>query len=667
MLLFAVLPLAAICPEGLSAEDATEIEHSLQDESSSEIENQLRHLNSRLGDLASYSLRTGIGRVGYRSRTHDNSNHLEWVEVDLEREEIIDQIIIVPTIWKDSRAGFTADGFPLAFDVVVKNREYPEGTPIASFDSEDQLLPRIAPVVIDCPKGTKASAVRLEASILSSRIWDGRFLLQLAEIMVFKGEKNVALRKTIRTEHPDTLGDFGRSRKALVDGFLPYVMDAAKGNQSLAMVGIGPVDSPPFSLEIDLGSTCLLDQIHLHQTDLSDTVPQAVPSDFGIPEKFMIEGASQPDFSDAVTLATYEKDSVFDVGPILMWNIRPTPCRFVRLSSLRPYVSEMGDPSITQIGFAEIELFSEGKNVALEQPARGNFELVSIERSMAALTDGNNFYGAILPIRAWMNQLAERHLLETKRPLLMKEQGRRFQRQQAMLTLLSWLTAIFAAGILFTVLVSRILRMREAASIRERLAADLHDELGATLHTIGLLSDLAYEARGNPQEMEKLHSRIRAETERSGTAVRHSVDILEAKGLHSDLKADMERAAQRILTHEKYMLVVEGDENLQLLKSRKRADLFLFFKECLINVSRHAEAEKVEAYLRATPNEIYMSISDDGGGLNNPGEHVVPPSLSRRARLLKGLVTVDAKEGRGTEIQLKLKRPTFSIQRRRTW
>jgi signal transduction histidine kinase len=142
---------------------------------------------------------------------------------------------------------------------------------------------------------------------------------------------------------------------------------------------------------------------------------------------------------------------------------------------------------------------------------------------------------------------------------------------------MGWLATLLAGGIIFIILIDRIIRMRHIARIRERLAADLHDELGASIHTIGLLSDLAEDTRGNPQELATLHRRIRAETERSGAAARHCTDMLQADDLYSDLLADMQRASNRIMAKLEHDISIEGQEFLNQLKPRTRADLFLFY------------------------------------------------------------------------------------------
>ena len=175
-----------------------------------------------------------------------------------------------------------------------------EGTVVARYGADDHLLPRVAPVVVSFP-ATKATWVRLEATTLSPRGWDGMHILQLSEILVFSGLDNVALRQSVQVSSSDQLNrGLPRHKDYLVDGFVPYLMDAHDGEQSLAFVSRNCLGKTPI-LSIDLRSPEPLSSIHLHATELSDNVPQALTDDFGIPRSLVIEGATKPDFSDATT------------------------------------------------------------------------------------------------------------------------------------------------------------------------------------------------------------------------------------------------------------------------------------------------------------------------------------------------------------------------------
>lgn len=641
-----VLPLLIVLASRLVAEVP------ISERSVGELEQRLEEIDAEVDQLASLSLRTGVGTVGYRSVTHEESQSEEWVEVDLGAVEMIDEIVLVPSIWRDTRSGFRADGFPLEFKVVVGTGSREEGKTVASFGVEDELLPRIAPLVIKCPR-TPASWVRVEASVLSPRAWDGRHILQLSELLVFSGEENVALLKETKTSSPEIFQGAARDKEFLVNGFVPYLMDASGGEQSVAFVSEIGGDELPV-LTIDLGADRSIDRIHLHAPDLSDTVPQAVVVDFGIPRHLVMEGALSPDFEDAVRLLEFQMESIYDIGPIIMRQVPEVVCRYVRVVALEPFMGGEGDGVGPQIAFAEIEIFSEGRNVALGREVAGNITLSSPERSFGALTDGRNLYGDILPLRGWMNELARRHDLGVERPVIAAELDLRYSRQKTLVNRLIWVVAFLVAGIVFVILIDRLIRMRQVSRIRERLAADLHDELGANLHTIGLLSDLAAEAGDSPEQLEILHRRIRSETERSGVAVRHCTDMLEAVGVSADFEEDMRRASRRIMSRLEHEIVIEGKEHLDSLKRRTRYDLFLFYKECLVNISRHAEASKFSTHLKVEGKRVRLVISDNGHGISDSVENGVPASLCRRARILGGKVSVDQPKHGGTRVTLTL-------------
>lgn len=623
----------------------------IQTLSQSDLEQRLVNVDQELNQLASLSLLSGVGSVGYRSQPHDSSRNPESIRIDLGGEVVIDQIVLVPTIWRDTKTGFRADGFPSEFRIIAGTGKDESGTVVASYGPASRLLPRIAPLVVSCP-GTIASWVRVETVVMSPRAWDEMYIFQMAEIFVFSGEENVALRCPVQISSPEETDGLGWDKRYVVDGFVPYIMDAAEGEQSLAFVSGRGIGGQP-AITFDLGESLPLDRLHYHVADLTDTVPQSISDGFGVPRRFVLEGANHRDFHDATRLVEYQMDSTYDVGPIIMRRFPVTTCRHVRLIALDPFINILEETTGSQFGAAEIELFSNGRNVAKGIPLQADM-VVYPWRSLASLTDGRNLYGRILPVREWLGQLARRHDLETERPVITRELDRRYLRQKANLNRLGWLTVLLSAGIVAIILIERIRRMHQIARIRERLAADLHDELGANLHTIGLLSDLAADAGDSPDELATLHRRIRSETERSGIAVRHCSDMLSAKGLYTDLLADMRRASNRIMAKLQHEISIEGEEHLKALPPRTRADLFLFYKECLVNISRHSGATKYTTNLKATDAGLRMRICDNGRGLEISEEDGVPASLRRRAKLLGAKVTVNNPAGGGTCIELDL-------------
>ena len=627
------------------------------DQDLADLEQRLDDIDSRLGTLAHFTMQTGAGAIGYRSVAHDTAAHEEWVQIDLGEPGPIDEIVIVPTIYRTFDSHLQADAFPEAFRVVAGTGEEADGTVIASFTADDRLLPRIGPVVIPCQ--VQASWVRVESTTLSARAWDGKYVLQLSEILVFRGEDNIAVRRPVTASSSVNQNQAARHMRFLVDGFVPYLMDATAGDQGVDFI-LELSGKEPLSITIDLGDAQRLSRIHLHAIGISDNVPQAQQSDFGIPKRMLLEAANKSDFLDATALVDYRRESILDAGPIMVYSFPETKARFVRLTVTEPWTS-MGEDN-PLFGIAEVECFAAGSNVALGCPVAmhgGGRDETPRQRRVAAITDGRNFYGTILPIRRWLEELSERHDLEVARPVLQAAIQARYQRQSTLVRWLGGLALLLGGLIAVSIVAERILRQRAIARTREQIAADLHDELGANLHAIALYGDLAKANHDNLDRLRLLLDQMRALTERSGVAARSCVNLLESRGLYEGLAADMRRTATRFLADIDYSLDIENEDLLASLPQRQQVGMALFYKECLANIIRHSGATRVVTRLVATPRAIHLAVTDNGHGLvgglrGRFGGHPVPGSLRRRARLLGARVAARDGPESGTCVSLTL-------------
>lgn len=619
-----------------------------------DLQRRLAEIDVELAGLAHVSLNSGVGPIGFRSQDHSDAEHLEWAQVDLGRVAAIDEVVLVPTLWRDMTAGFVSDAFPANLRIIAGTTGDPAGSVVAEFKNTADLLPRIAPLVVPTG-GIRASWVRIEADRLSPRAFDGKFIFQLAELLVFAGEENLALHRPVSIS--SNAGELAAwNRGCLVDGIMPYVMNSGRGNPSLAFISaIGIGDRP--SIEIDLQQEQPVSGIRLHAVDQSDTVPQAFAGDYGLPRSFKIEGANDAGFTDAQVLMEANPASIYELGPIMEWNFGETRCRYLRLTALDPYFSDESTRHGTRIGYAEIEVLAAGRNVAAGRPASADFRPASSERRFESLTDGHNLYGLILSARQWLGELARRHELEIARPLVVAELSKKHARQRTMLTSMSWLAALLTGGIAILIFYYHFRGRRQEANIRERIAANLHDELGANLHAIGLLGDLAKEAVDSREELVETLDRIRGLTERTGSAARNCAHMIVAKGVCDDLVEEMRRDSSRLLADLKHSISFEGEEILQRLTRRKRIDLYLFHKEALINVIRHSGATEVITRLIASPDEINLTVNDNGCGIASGP----PASLKRRARLLGADLSVEPPGTGGTRVALKLKSRKFGI------
>ena len=646
--LLAVFALWLIPVVGFGAAATTDAEPlpELASLSLKQLEDRLRGIDDQLAQLPKLRMRGGVGSIGYESQLHATAHQREWVQVDLAEPTRIDQIIVVPTIGHDSEHGYSAYSFPICFQIIAGTGKDSEGTVIASFDETNALNPRQAPLAVSC--NTTASWVRLEVSVMSKRKYDDRFNVQFSELLVFDGTENVALNKKVSSSSVGKQEGLSRSNQYLTDGFMPYRMDSGSGNKANSFRYHGKPSDQPW-ISIDLGAAYPLDRIHLHAENMGNLAPAPVPEGFGFPDHFIIEGANEADFSDKVKLLEFRKQSIYDIGPVLMRALPNSVHRYVRLKVL-----EANQPGRFphRVRFAEIEVFSKGKNVALGKPAEAGPPSARTNNG-TLLTDGSNAYGRIPPLRQWLEQLALGHELKRQRPALATELARRYDRQQAKLRYLAWIVALLATGLIITYLGGRLLRNRQLNRYRQRTAADLHDELSADLHTIGLLSDLSKQALHTPERLPALLDRIRLYSDRSAVSTRAVIYTLEAESANSDLAVTMERATGKLLADIDYQFSVVGEEQTPRFSPQQMTDILLFHKECLINILRHAHATQVRIELQLTHRGLTLTIADNGKGLKDKSE-IVPRSIRRRARLLNARVRVSQATTRGTCIVLKV-------------
>ncbi|MGJ8643468.1 MAG: hypothetical protein ACSHX9_08690 [Luteolibacter sp.] len=629
----------------------------------SSLEEELAAIDAKLPNLARLTMRSGVGNLGWVSRQtfEKNQKPLEWAQIDLGDSQEIDQIILVPVIVRDSREGDQSDGFPQEFKIIAGTGVSSEGVTIAEISSQHRADPRGAPLVISFPP-LKASWVRIEAIPVASKVWQDRYGVQLAEMLVFSGEENLALNRPVEvssTERNNVKNAI--TSEALVDGLMPYLMDAAAGDKGVPYIAFYKSERT-HSFTIDLEQSLPISGVNLHAADIRENVPRIHHADYGMPKRLEISGANQADFSDEKTLTTYTRGTIYETGPIQMLRFLEADCRYIRVTALEGYQAPEAKKVISCFGLAEIEILQGEINVARGKAVIENTKSDFKQGRLDSLTDGLDHFGEILSLKKWLNQLALRHELEKTRPQIVAELQNRYSKQQKYLRIMYWVAGILVVVVLLVILIDRIVRMRHVSRLKQRFAADLHDELGANLNSIGLISDVAKDAE-TQEEWQTLSARIRDLTERTGTAVRHCTNMLESRNLQFGLPEDMHRAAARITTNLSHEISIKGEEHLEKLSSRVRVDLFLFYRECLINICRHSGATRIETNLVAEKNQISLMVTDNGTGISDELRGKLPTALERRAKLLRGKFTVSCPPSGGTSVHLKLRPRALTMLR----
>lgn len=646
----------------------------IEKQSQGHLEQRLSEIDSKLNKVAHLSLRSGSGSIGYRSNGYSDPDNQEWVKIQLTEARTIEEVILVPTLSRSSQSGFHADAFPKEIRIWAGTDEDPKGQLVGTFYGESGTLPRIAPLPLKI-NSTTASWIRIEATQMSRRDFDGKFCLQLSEVMVFSSQENIALHQTVFTSSDSRENSGAWSKEYLTDGHTPFLMDAANGEHSSAYLG---THMAPPALTIDLERAYPLSQVYFHAMETSDTIPTALAGVYGMPNHLKIEGANRSDFSDAVLLLEVVRENLNESGPIMMWPLPDISCRFVRISGIitfadvpslnnqssdneqarRRKVSVSSVPVyLSWIGFSEIELMSQGENIALNKPFTALNITTKPGRDIKALSDGRNFYGSIFTIHEWMSQLAERHDLELERGVVIAELALRYAKQKQTLSRLIWLAATLTVVIFIIIYVERKLHRHRLANVKQRFAADLHDEIGANLHTIKLTSQLISKRSDQlPKEINQLTERIQVIAERTNRAIRHVTNIQTSTTPFTCLADELKRIAERILIGVESQFKVVGEQNIGQLNPRRHNDLLLLYQECLINICRHSSASEVGTFLTASQNHIELIVNDNGTGMAQDRHNQIPPSLSRRAKLLGAKIRIESSQGNGTKVVVNLRR-----------
>ena len=196
-----------------------------------------------------------------------------------------------------------------------------------------------------------------------------------------------------------------------------------------------------------------------------------------------------------------------------------------------------------------------------------------------------------------------------------------------------------------------IVRAREEE--RKHLSLELHDKIiqaliGLNFNLGRLNSDAVPQLRGEVRkivsDLRQLCSELRPPTlDNLGLvpAIRSLLRELETTNNHTP----------------EIHLSVEGDEELQIPEDIA-LNTYRVLNESLINVFRHAEAQKVEIKINFHPDKIFIQVKDDGCGFSVPqplgkllaDQHFGLVGIRERIEHLQGDLSIESTPGKGTQI-----------------
>ncbi len=193
-----------------------------------------------------------------------------------------------------------------------------------------------------------------------------------------------------------------------------------------------------------------------------------------------------------------------------------------------------------------------------------------------------------------------------------------------------------------------------AVEERNRLAREIHDTLVQGLTAVSLQlesADVLLEAGAEPEAVrQKVEQALRLTRANLEEARRSVMDLraapLQGRSLEEALILLAEQAAAAV------DLMVTGSRPLS---PRVESGLYRIAQEALTNIGRHAQATQVRMALTMTPDQVTLTVEDNGRGfdpaavLENKFGLI---GMNERVRLLDGRFRLESSEGEGTRLEV---------------
>lgn len=193
--------------------------------------------------------------------------------------------------------------------------------------------------------------------------------------------------------------------------------------------------------------------------------------------------------------------------------------------------------------------------------------------------------------------------------------------------------------------------------MKRKIERELHDDIGAALGSINLLSSLATKKiKADPLSVNEFIAKI---SDNSARMMDVMDDVIwssnPANSSTRKIEARMREFASSTLEPVSISFTYYFDPALKQihLNLEQRRDVFLFFKEIIINASRHARCTYVDINIYLKDGMVWMRIRDNGIGfnINSCKEGNGLRKMRQYASDLKGNLHIDSDQS-GTIISL---------------
>jgi len=193
-----------------------------------------------------------------------------------------------------------------------------------------------------------------------------------------------------------------------------------------------------------------------------------------------------------------------------------------------------------------------------------------------------------------------------------------------------------------------------------RIAREIHDELGQAL--TGLKMDLTWLSGKLPADEKPLLKKIKSMFRLIDETIRSVRKI--ASGLRPDLLDEVGLAAAIGWQARDFQLRTGIRCNVTLppdsdgLDQERSTAVFRIFQEVLTNVARHANATRVDVFMRQDADTLTLEVQDNGRGITaaemRGSKSLGLLGMRERVLLFSGKLDINGSRGRGTQVTVSL-------------
>ncbi|HEX5783814.1 MAG TPA: PAS domain-containing protein [Burkholderiaceae bacterium] len=195
---------------------------------------------------------------------------------------------------------------------------------------------------------------------------------------------------------------------------------------------------------------------------------------------------------------------------------------------------------------------------------------------------------------------------------------------------------------------------------RKRIAREIHDELGQMLTALKLdLGTLRLQFGAINPVLDQRSQRLVTVVEDTIQVVRSIATALRPSSLDMGLVPAVEWLVAEFRKRSDVECVLHIQNMATPLEDEQSTALFRMLQEALTNVTRHAQAHRVDIVLDSDEDHLLLRVTDDGVGFDPDGRKTHSFGLvgiHERALILGGSAKISSRPGTGTSVEVSIPR-----------